>query len=134
MINLTKLTDAQITALSYVITTATEGGIYTREDYREWTEYKHGDYGVGGQYFRAEVTLHPNTDDGIEISGDPIRMTAEEFARRLKPYVADPKIASHHRAMIARLLAGDDDIAGEMDVVDSGAVLQIAVYGEVVYG
>jgi hypothetical protein len=36
--------------------------------------------------------------------------------------------------LIARLIAGDEDAAGEADVIDSGALLQIAVYGEVIFG
>lgn len=127
-------------ALSSIITTATEGGHYTFEDFRKWEKYKHGDTGEGGRFY-AEVTVTPNDDvEGIPL--DPIRMTPEELGRRLLRAIERnemlaggmPKVREHHRLMIARLVQGDEDIAGECDVVDSGALMQIAVYGEVVYG
>jgi hypothetical protein len=131
-------------ALSNVIVTATEGGHYTREDYRKWTDYKHGDTLMASmvngslvteKYFRAEVTVTPQKDALAEgIPAKPIRMTPEELGGRLFPRLLDPKMAAHHRALIARLLAGDEDAAGEADVIDSGALLQIAVYGEVIFG
>lgn len=139
-------------ALSNVIVTATEGGHYTRDDYRKWTDYKHGDTlaasMVNGslvteKYFRAEVTVYPTKaalpeEDALIAKDDPrlapIRLTPEELGGRLFRRLLDPKIVSHHRAFIARLLAGDEDVAGDMDVVDSGAILQIAVYGEVIFG
>lgn len=139
-------------ALSNVIVTATEGGEYTREDYRKWTDYKHGDTlkasMVNGslvteKYFRAEVTVYPTKaalpeDDALIAKDDPrlapIRLTPEELGGRLFLRLLDPKMAGHHRAFIARLIAGDEDVAGEMDVIDSGAMLQIAVYGEVIFG
>lgn len=139
-ITLPALSDKALEAFSYVIVTATEGGHYTREDYKEWTAYKHGETDKG---FRAEVTVHPSKaafsdsvllDDPHGLLTKPIRLTPEVLAGRLFPKLIDPKMAGHHRAMIARLLAGDEDIAGEMDVIDAGAILQIAVYGDVIFG
>lgn len=131
-------------ALSNVIVTATEGGHYTRDDFREWKKYKHGDTLVASmvngslvseKYFRAEVTVSPSPDAHPENAQLPdIRLTPEELGRRLFLRLLDPKMAAHHRALIARLLAGDEDAAGDADVIDSGALLQIAVYGEVVFG
>ena len=139
-------------ALSNVIVTATEGGEYTRQDYRKWTDYKHGDTLaasmvngslVSEKYFRAEVTVYPSKaafsdgvllDDPHGLLTKPVRLTPEELGGRLFRRLLDPKMAGHHRAFIARLIAGDEDVAGDMDVVDSGAILQIAVYGEVVFG
>lgn len=131
-------------ALSNVIVTATEGGHYTREDFSEWKNYKHGDTlkasMVNGslvteKYFRAEVTVSPSPDAHPENAQLPdIRLTPEELGGRLFLRLLDPKMAGHHRALIARLLAGDEDAAGEADVIDSGALLQIAVYGEVIFG
>jgi hypothetical protein len=138
--SLPAFTDKALEALSNIIVTATEGGEYTRYDFRKWTTYKHGGTDKG---FRAEVTVYPTKaalpeDDALITKDDPrlapIRLTPEELGHRLSLRLLDPKIVSHHRAMIARLLAGDEDVAGEMDVVDSGAMLQIAVYGEVVFG
>jgi hypothetical protein len=89
------------------------------------------------------VTVHPSKaafsdsvllDDPHGLLTKPIRLTPEVLAGRLFPKLIDPKMAGHHRAMIARLLAGDEDIAGEMDVIDAGAILQIAVYGDVIFG
>lgn len=129
-----KLSPKALEALSYVIVTATEGGIYTREDYRKWTDYKHRDTESG---FYAEVTVHPHGDAVEGVDETPVRLTPQELGRRLwKRLHTLP--ADQNRccniAQIARLLAGDEDVAGEMDVVDSGAALQVAVYGEVVYG
>jgi hypothetical protein len=130
--SLPAFTDKALEALSYVIVTATEGGHYTREDFSCWKKYKHGDTDKG---FRAEVTVSPSPDAHPENAQLPdIRLTPEELGRRLYLRLLDPKIASHHRAFIARLIAGDEDVAGDMDVVDSGAILQIAVYGEVIFG
>ena len=134
------LKPAALEALSYIIVTATEGGDYTREDFRIWRNYKHGDTGEGGR-FEAEVTVIP-TDDVEGIPHTPIRMTAAELGRRLLRAIerneiednGQPKVRPHHRLMIARLIEGDEDIAGECDVIDAGALMQIAVYGEVVYG
>lgn len=124
------LSDAALEALSYVIVTATEGGSYTRDDFREWTAYKHGDTATG---FRAEVTVYPNADvDGISL--EPVRLTPEELGRRIYDRFNLKKFGTHISTNILRLLNGDEDVAGEMDVIDSGAVLQIAVYGDVVYG
>ncbi len=131
--SLPAFTDAALEAMSNIIVTATEGGCYTRDDFHEWKKYKHGDQPNGRFY--AEVTLTPSPDAHPENAILPdIRMTPEELGRRLYLRLLDPKIASHHRAFIARLIAGDEDVAGDMDVVDSGAMLQIAVYGEVIFG
>jgi hypothetical protein len=139
-ITLPALSDKALEAFSNIIVTATEGGEYTRSDYRKWTTYKHGDTDKG---FRSEVTVYPTKDaySDSELLADtesnllkPIRLTPEVLAGRLFPKLVCPKMAGHHRAMIARLLAGDEDIAGEMDVIDAGAILQIAVYGDVIFG
>lgn len=131
-ITLPAFSDKALEALSNVIVTATEGGHYTRDDFREWKKYKHGDTDKG---FRAEVTVSPSPDAHPENAQLPdIRLTPEELGGRLFRRLLDPKMAGHHRAFIARLIAGDEDVAGEMDVIDSGAILQIAVYGEVVFG
>jgi hypothetical protein len=53
-ITLPALSDKALEAFSFIIVTATEGGEYTRSDYRKWTDYKHGDTDKG---FRAEVTV-----------------------------------------------------------------------------
>jgi hypothetical protein len=132
-------TPAALEALSYMITTATEGGHYTREDFRIWRDYKHGDTGEGGR-FNAEVTVIPNDD--MPGPCTPIRMTPEELGRRLMDAVERNekddkgrlKVREHHVLTIARLTQGDEDVAGECDVVDAGAMMQIAVYGEVIYG
>lgn len=134
-ITLPAFSDKALEALSNVIVTATEGGEYTRSDFRAWTAYKHGETDKG---FRAEVTVTPSRDALPDACPNcpvtPVRLTPEELGRRLFLRLLDPKIAAHHRAFIARLIAGDEDVAGEMDVIDSGAMLQIAVYGEVVFG
>ena len=131
-ITLPAFSDKALEALSYIIVTATEGGHYTRSDFSRWKKYKHGDTDKG---FRAEVTVSPSPDAHPENAQLPdIRLTPEELGRRLFLRLLDPKMAAHHRALIARLMAGDDDAAGEADVIDSGALLQIAVYGEVVFG
>ena len=131
-ITLPALSDKALEALSYIIVTATEGGEYTRSDFSCWKKYKHGETDKG---FRAEVTVSPSPDAHPENAQLPdIRLTPEELGRRLYLRLLDPKIAGHHRAFIARLIAGDEDVAGDMDVIDSGAILQIAVYGEVVFG
>lgn len=131
-ITLPAFSDKALEALSNVIVTATEGGEYTRSDFYHWKKYKHGETDKG---FRAEVTVSPSPDAHPENAQLPdIRLTPEELGRRLFLRLLDPKIAAHHRAFIARLIAGDEDVAGEMDVIDSGAMLQIAVYGEVVFG
>ena len=131
-ITLPAFSDKALEALSYIIVTATEGGEYTRSDFSCWKKYKHGETDKG---FRAEVTVSPSPDAHPENAQLPdIRLTPEELGRRLFLRLLDPKMAAHHRALIARLLAGDEDAAGEADVIDSGALLQIAVYGEVIFG
>jgi hypothetical protein len=134
-ITLPAFSDKALEALSYVIVTATEGGHYTREDFRAWTKYKHGDTDKG---FRAEVTVTPSRDALPDACPNcpttPIRLTPEELGGRLFRRLLDPKMAGHHRALIARLIAGDEDAAGEADVIDAGALLQIAVYGDVIFG
>jgi hypothetical protein len=125
------LTPEASEALSYIITTATEGGDYTREDFRTWRDYKHGDEG-GGRFY-AEVTVIPN-DDEPGVPCTPVRLTPEELGRRLRLALDSADTMAEHRLMIARLLEGDEDVAGEMDVIDSGAMFQLAVYGKVIYG
>lgn len=143
-ITLPAFSDKALEALSYIIVTATEGGEYTRSDFSCWKKYKHGDTLMASmvngslvteKYFRSEVTVSPSPDAHPENAQLPdIRLTPEELGRRLFLRLLDPKMAAHHRALIARLLAGDEDAAGEADVIDSGALLQIAVYGEVIFG
>ena len=135
-------------AFSHVIVTAVEGGHYTREDYAEWTEYAHADGPFG---FQAAVTVYPNQDGRFDTDAkpDPIRVTAEWFARRIvgalintmgKKYKLlghDPKAPVIPQALYAKaikLALGDEDVAGEIDVIDAGALLQVAVYGDVIYG
>jgi hypothetical protein len=132
-------TPAALENLSSIIIGATEGGEYTREDFRIWRTYKHGN-DENGRY-QAEVTVIPNDDvEGIPL--DPIRMTAHELGRRLLEAVERNekddkgrlKVREHHALIVSRLVNGDEEIAGECDVVDAGAMMQIAVYGEVIYG
>jgi len=125
------ITQAAREALSYIICTATEGGHYTKEDFRRWEKYVHRDE-EGGRFY-AEVTVIPNDDvEGIPL--DPIRMTPEELGKRLHHALEHGKVVPKHRSIILRLLDGDEDIAGECDVIDAGVMMQLAVYGEVVYG
>lgn len=139
-------------AFSYVIVTAVEGGHYTRDDYREWTQYAHAD-GPDG-FFQAAVTVYPNRVGKYDSDEkpDPVRVTADWFARRIaqgflrgidKKYpglawprkpAEGPEIPPALFDKAARLLIGDEDVAGEIDVIDAGALLQVAVYGEVIYG
>lgn len=130
------LTHAAREALSYIITTATEGGDYTREDFRKWTDYRYNDEPNGRFY--AEVTVHPNADiQNLMESPDcmnPIRMTPEELGKRLKHVMDHGKTNPEQRRIIYRLLDGDEDVAGECDVIDAGCLMQLAVYGEVIYG
>lgn len=131
MINLNKqpeLSKEALEALSYVISTATEGGVYTREDFRKWTTYKHEDTADG---FRAEVTVYPN-DDKEGVSLDPVRLTPEELGRRLWQNLTLPEIPNHFRADISAILFKGD--YGDGDVIRDGALMQIAVYGDVLYG
>jgi hypothetical protein len=132
-----KLTPAQITWYSdCIIVTCTEGGCYTRDDYKTWSKYKHG-----GEHNRAEVTIVPNLEaideHSYAQSEDQIRVTPEWLHRRfadelIKLIDGKSKLGSHWVGSLAKALAGDDDFIP--DVVEAGALLQIAVYGEVVYG
>ncbi|CAB4138803.1 hypothetical protein UFOVP341_21 [uncultured Caudovirales phage] len=136
-------------AFSYVIVTAVEGGHYTRDDYREWTQYAHAD-GPDG-FFQAAVTVYPNRVGKYDSDEkpDPVRVTADWFARRIVQGVLSkigeryqilgipktgPEIPAALFDKATRLILGDEDVAGEIDVVDAGALLQVAVYGEVIYG
>lgn len=128
------LSDKAIEALSNVIVTATEGGPYTREDFREWRKYIHKDTDKG---FYAEVTVIPHDDVADGVDATPVRLTPEELGARLyklMPSLPMDQNRTCNAVTIARLLAGDEDVAGEMDVIDSGAALQLAVYGEIVFG
>ncbi len=135
-------------AFSYVITTAVEGGSYTRDDYAEWTQYAHADGPFG---FQAAVTVYPNRVGKYDTDEkpDPIRVTADWFARRIVQGVLSkigeqyqilgipktgPEIPDSLFDKATRLILGDEDVAGEIDVIDAGALLQVAVYGEVIYG
>lgn len=133
------------TGLSYVIVTAVEGGHYTRDDYREWKEYAHADQADGS--FRAGVTVIPNRQGpykGLDKVPE-IRVTPEWFHAQLTKLVTksmdllddDGKSAPLRGRLLKNavlLLMGDDEVAGDCDVIDSGALLQAAVYGEVIYG
>lgn len=133
------------TGLSYVIVTAVEGGHYTRDDYREWKEYAHADQADGS--FRAGVTVIPNRDgpyQGLDKVPE-IRVTPEWFHAQLTKLVTksmdliddDGKSAPLRGRLLKNailLLMGDEEVAGDCDVIDSGALLQAAVYGEVLYG
>ena len=134
------------TGLSYIIVTAVEGGSYTRDDYREWKEYAHADQADGS--FRAGVTVIPNRHgpyaDLDKGKLPEIRVTPEWFHAQLTKLVTksmdlldDGDQAPLKGRLLKNailLLMGDDDVAGDCDVVDSGALLQAAVYGEVIYG
>lgn len=122
------LSNEALEALSYVITTATEGGSYTRDDFRKWTKYRHGDTPEG---FRAEITVFPN-DDVEGLSLDPVTLTPEELARRLWGVLTAPATPNKFRADIASILFGGD--YGDGDVIRDGALLQLAVYGDIIYG
>jgi hypothetical protein len=135
-------------AFSHVIVTAVEGGSYTRDDYKEWTQYAHADGPFG---FQAAVTVYPNRVGRYDQDAqpDPVRVTADWFAKRIVQALINtmgtrysiighnPKApvipkALYEKAM--KLALGDEDVAGEIDVIDAGALLQIAVYGDVIYG
>lgn len=133
------------TGLSYVIVTAVEGGHYTRDDYREWKEYAHADQADGS--FRAGVTVIPNREGpykGLDKVPE-VRVTPEWFHAQLTKLVTksmdliddDGKSAPLRGRLLKNailLLMGDEEVAGDCDVIDSGALLQAAVYGEVLYG
>ena len=120
-------------ALSYVIVTCTEGGCYTRDDFKKWTTYKHGNTPEG---FRAEVTVYPSPDalgdDATEADLAPVRLTPEEFAKRLLPLLVAEKTPTHLRADIANILFAGE--YGDGDVIRDGALMQLAIYGDVVFG
>lgn len=138
-----KIPDKVLDALSNVIVTATEGGSYTRDDYRLWKEYAHSENADRG--FRAAVTVIPH-QDAFADGKDPIkevRVTPEWLHEQIsKLVVADidrliagkKQLLGHRFGQAVRILTGDEDVAGEWDVVDAGAILQTAVYGEVVFG
>jgi hypothetical protein len=143
--NKKKIPAKVFTGLSYVIVTAVEGGHYTRDDYREWKEYAHADQADGS--FRAGVTVIPNRQGpykGLDKVPE-IRVTPEWFHAQLTKLVTksmdllddDGKSAPLRGRLLKNailLLMGDDEVAGDCDVIDSGALLQAAVYGEVIYG
>jgi hypothetical protein len=142
--NKKKIPAKVFTGLSYVIVTAVEGGSYTRDDYREWKEYAHADQADGS--FRAGVTVIPNRDgpyQGLDKVPE-VRVTPEWFHAQLTKLVTksmdlldDGKSAPLRGRLLKNailLLMGDDEVAGDCDVIDSGALLQAAVYGEVIYG
>jgi len=134
------------TGLSYIIVTAVEGGSYTREDYQEWKEYAHADQADGS--FRAGVTVIPNRHARYSLHKGKmpeIRVTPEWLHAELTKLVSesmnmideDNNKAPLRGALLKKailLLMGDDEVAGDCDVIDSGALLQAAVYGEVIYG
>jgi len=135
------------TGLSYVIVTAVEGGSYTRDDYRTWKDYGHADRNDGSFY--AAVTVIPNRHGpyaDVEKDRLPeIRVTPEWFHAQLTKLVLksmsmiddDGKSAPLRGRLLKNamlLLMGDEEVPGDCDVVDSGALLQAAVYGEVIYG
>lgn len=130
-----ELTPEQIAWLSdCIIVTCTEGGSYTRDDYKKWTKYKHS-----GTHNRAEVTLIPH-DIGLQDNnaGDvEIHVTPEFLATRftselIKTISGTGALGKDWVGPLAKALAADDDFIP--DVVEAGALLQIAIYGEVVYG
>lgn len=125
------LNEKALEALSYVIVTATEGGFYTREDYIKWSAYKHKETDAG---FYAEVTLHPHGDVVEGVDETPIRMTPQELGNRLYDRFDLKKFGTQKALEMLRLFNGDEDIAGELDVIDAGALLQIAVYGDIIFG
>jgi hypothetical protein len=143
--NKKKIPAKVFTGLSYVIVTAVEGGHYTRDDYREWKEYAHADQADGS--FRAGVTVIPNRVgpyQGLDKVPE-VRVTPEWFHAQLTKLVTksmdllddDGKSAPLRGRLLKNailLLMGDDEVAGDCDVIDSGALLQAAVYGEVIYG
>ena len=135
-------------AFSCVIVTAVEGGSYTRDDYREWTDYAHADGPFG---FQAAVTVYPNRVGkyASDEKPDPIRVTADWFARRIVQALINtmgkrytllkhdrnaPVIPATLYGKAVKLAIGDEDVAGDIDVIDAGALLQVAVYGDVIYG
>jgi hypothetical protein len=130
-------------AFSHVIVTAVEGGSYTRDDYKEWTQYAHADGPFG---FQAAVTVYPNKVGRYaqDAKPDPVRVTAEWFAKRILtevlnsmsiyPAKSDGPLKGKLLTKAVLLLVGDEDVAGDVDVIDAGALLQIAVYGDVIYG
>lgn len=135
------------TGLSYVIVTAVEGGSYTRDDYRVWKEYGHVDRADGSFY--AAVTVVPNRHGPYaDLAKDKlpeIRVTPEWFHAQLTKLVTksmsmiddDGKSAPLRGRLLKNailLLMGDEEVPGDCDVVDSGALLQAAVYGDVIYG
>ena len=133
------------TGLSYVIVTAVEGGHYTRDDYKTWKHYGHTDRADGSFY--AAVTVIPNPDarySGVKDLPE-IRVTPEWFHAQLTKLVTksmdllddDGKSAPLRGRLLKNailLLMGDEEVPGDCDVIDSGALLQAAVYGAVIYG
>jgi hypothetical protein len=130
-----KLSPQQVSWYSdCIIVTCTEGGMYTKEDYKKWTKYKHS-----GEDNRAEVTIVPH-DIGLQDNntGDVlIHVTPEYLATRftqelIKTLNGTGALDKKWIGPLAKALAGDDNFIP--DVVEAGALLQIAIYGEVVYG
>jgi hypothetical protein len=131
-----KLTAGQVSWYSdCIIVTCTEGGMYTKEDYKKWTKYKHS-----GEDNRAEVSLVPhdialqdNNPGDVLIHVTPEYLHAR-FSEELVKLITGKGtgLDKHWVGPLAKALAGDEDFIP--DVVEAGALLQIAIYGEVVYG
>jgi len=131
-----KLTAGQISWYSdCIIVTCTEGGMYTKEDYKKWTKYKHS-----GEDNRAEVSLVPhdiglqdNNNGDVLIHVTPEYLHARFVEELVKLITNKPSgLEKHWTGPLAKAMAGDEDFIP--DVVEAGALLQIAIYGEVVYG
>lgn len=130
-----KLTPGQVSWYSdCIIVTCTEGGSYTKDDYKKWTKYKHS-----GENNRAEVSLVPydvalqdNNNGDVLIHVTPEYLHSRFGEELVKLINGKSGLEQHWVGPLAKALAGDEDFIP--DVVEAGALLQIAIYGEVVYG
>ena len=122
--------------LAGIITTAVEGGIgywSLAQDYRWFFPTIDGGTAVPGENgtANAHVTLHPNVDE--ESDFEPVTITVEKIEEALgKIRREQVQLNGTLRRLIYRGDATNE--GGDIDAGAADAIVQIAAFGEVVYG
>lgn len=122
--------------LADVIVSAVEGGGYGVQTWAEVTGYKwHADDLEGGTAGAVEYTAAQlrELDDFGQPMGEPIQLTIDLVAKGVG--AIDRGVADVGETFRRRVReASRDNDAGAFDVIDADAIVQVAVFGAVVYG
>lgn len=124
-----KRSEARTQFLADVLTT----GVETGYEWFDWTEYQH-EYMAGVEIEDVRAACRFFRDDD-SYSEDSVEITLDDIASAIEKIEQTGPSIGLHKDNIGIILGGrSDNDAGDIDADLADAIIQVAVFGEVIYG